>query len=62
MPRLGTPWWTVVLSRRDVRLLLSDGRPVIRDGDPLDRPAGDSRIGAWSAAGEGGRSPRARAG
>ncbi|MDQ0364961.1 Atu4866 domain-containing protein [Catenuloplanes indicus] len=49
MPDLGTPWWRVVVTRRDVRALLTRGQLVIRDGEPLDRPANpeDARIGVW---------------
>jgi len=49
MPSLGTSWWRVVVSRGDVRALLSRGRFVVRDGEPLDRPAnpGGARLGVW---------------
>ena len=49
MPRPGTPWWRVVVSRRDVRALLSQGDLVVYNGDPLDRPANPhaERLGVW---------------
>ncbi|GAB7043943.1 MULTISPECIES: Atu4866 domain-containing protein [Catenuloplanes] len=49
MPELGTPWWRVIVTRRDVRALLTRGQVMIRDGDPLDRPANPegARIGVW---------------
>ena len=48
-PELGTRWRRVVISRYDVRALLSRGRLVVRDGDPLDRPSepADARTGTW---------------
>jgi hypothetical protein len=49
MPRLGTPWWRVVVSRTDVRALTSKGNLVVRNGDPLDRPANPraEHLGVW---------------
>jgi hypothetical protein len=49
MPRPGTPWWRVVIGRRDVRGLLTKGRFVVRDGDPVARPANPAgaRTGTW---------------
>jgi len=49
MPRLATPWWRVVISRSDVRGLLMRGRFVVRDGEPVDRPAdlAGARTGVW---------------
>ncbi|MEU8241129.1 Atu4866 domain-containing protein [Actinoplanes missouriensis] len=49
MPRPGTPWWRVIISRGDVRALVSRGRIVVRDGEPLDRPANPDgeRVGVW---------------
>ncbi|MEV6598221.1 Atu4866 domain-containing protein [Actinoplanes sp. NPDC051346] len=46
MPRPGTLWWRVVLSRGDVRALLTRGQPVIWNGEPLDRAAGPDP--AWT--------------
>ncbi|MDR7277331.1 Atu4866 domain-containing protein [Catenuloplanes atrovinosus] len=49
MPELGTPWWRVIISRGDLRALLSRGRIVVRDGEPLDRSAhpDGARVGVW---------------
>ncbi|GAA2903239.1 hypothetical protein Acy02nite_86540 [Actinoplanes cyaneus] len=49
MPRLGTPWWRVIVGRTDLRALLTRGQVVIRDGEPLDRPANPdgARVGVW---------------
>ncbi|GAA0516905.1 hypothetical protein Ade02nite_84930 [Paractinoplanes deccanensis] len=49
MPRLGTPWWRVIVGRDDVRALVSGGRIVVRDGEPVERPAdaGGARTGVW---------------
>ncbi|SNY59045.1 GNAT family N-acetyltransferase [Paractinoplanes atraurantiacus] len=48
-PQPGTRWRRVVIGRYDVRALLSQGRLVVRDGDPLARPSdpGGERTGVW---------------
>jgi hypothetical protein len=49
LPRLGTPWWRVVIGRQDVRGLLTRGQFVVRDGEPVARPANPNgaRTGVW---------------